>query len=188
MSAIYPTLPFPRGSTYSDGGILTMSDTYAQDLEGKCYLVEDELHGPGSDVVLRVVKNDSSAAITVAKKFFGWSSTTENDFGRRVSGLASDNTCSKPMDDYYIGKLTTIPDDDLFYVVDEGNVDVLITSGSGTVSAGNQITTAANGMGQKTADGDFALGIATEAGATATTTARCVWISGGVAKTKAGGA
>jgi len=117
-------LPFPRGSTFGDGHC-TLSDTIPgrTDLEGRIFYAQDTIHGTGRMVGLRVVKNDAGRAITCTTKFMRFSTATIEDFGGRVDSFAvtAGKGGSKPMDDAYVNEgLATIPDDDLFYVVESG--------------------------------------------------------------------
>lgn len=162
-------LPFPRGRTLSDDlDNLTLSDTWYQHLEGKEFEVEDTVNGTGEKVILRVVKNDTGSAITVAKKFMRFNTNAE-DFGRRIAGVANaEGMFCVPMDDAYtVGD--TIPDDDLFYVVVKGPVSVTTAAGSVSLSAHDPVATTAAGFigGVKAQYGEFVAGIADVACTTA---------------------
>ena len=88
-------------------------------------------------VVLIAVKNDTGAAITVARKFCKFSASTNEDFPGRI-GTFPNNTAGGlclPLDDAYtVG--TSIPDDDIFWCVLRGPVKVL-TGASVTNLAAN---------------------------------------------------
>ena len=115
-------MPFPRGRTYGDNGVLTMTATLGQDHEGRVYEVPDSKHNTGQKVKLRVVRNVTGGDITVA-----WDgcefATTPLGFGRKIAAfgaaLSGQGVVAKPMDDVY-GIGTTIPENDLFYVVESG--------------------------------------------------------------------
>ena len=114
------SLPFPRGRTFYDANTdVTLSDTLYSHLEGQIFEVEDTEHGTGEKVLLRVVKNDTGAAITVARKFCEFSVTSSADWGLRVGTFPADTAGAvcKPIDDAYTAG-DTIDQYDLFYVVE----------------------------------------------------------------------
>jgi len=139
-------LPFPRGGTMSDWGQITGSDTMWHQLEGKIVKVVDTLHGTGQEMLLRIVKNDSGGALTVARKFMGFSVTDAGDFGRRSSGFAGAGKVCKPLDDAYtVGQV--IPQYDLFYVVEEGPCYVKTeASAVALTGTGNVVASDASGF------------------------------------------
>lgn len=165
-------LPFPRGKTLGDSlDNLTLSDTWYQWLEGKEFEVEDTIHGTGEKVILRVVKNDTGSAITIAKRFMRFNTAAE-DFGRRIAGYvnAEGMYCVLPDDAYSVG--ATIPDDDMFYVVVKGPVSGTTAAGSVSLSAHDPVATTATGYigGTKAQYGEFVAGIADVASTTASAT------------------
>lgn len=172
-------LPFPRGKTYGDG-VVTLTDTTAKHLEGKVYEVEDTVYGTGQTIKLRVVKNDSGADITVARKFMKFSGTDANDFGRRCAGFASTaGSVCKPLDEAYtVG--ATIPDDDLFYVLEEGWGKVNTAAGSISLGAGAEVATTADGLigGVEAVAGEYVAGRVDVACTTASTATR-IWVDAG---------
>jgi len=139
-------LPFPRGGTASDWGQVTLDDTTYDHLEGKIFEVPDTVHGTGQLVKLRAVKNDSGSAITVARAFMGFSKTSAHDFGRRCNGTAAAGAPCKPMDDAYtVGQ--SIPDDDIFFVVEEGPCYVKTeASAVALTGTGNVVASDASGL------------------------------------------
>lgn len=146
-------LPFPRGSTFSDkggNGIALDDNTYSH-LEGQIFETEDTVHGTGTKVKLRVVKNDTSAEITVARAF-GKFSAGALDFGRRIGKFPANTAGAivKPLDDAYVVG-TKIPDDDLFYVVEAGPCAVKAEATIGTAAAGKACCTDNAGL----VDGDI---------------------------------
>jgi len=169
MSAI---LPFPRGKTFSqnaDSTKFTLSDQNFKSLEGKTFEVTDTVHGTGEKIKLRVVKNDSGAAITVAAdRLVMFSVTSDTDFGNRVSGYntVAGGVCKPIDDDYAVG--FSIPDDDLFYIIEEGLCD--IEAENTGISAGNAV--ASNNTAQVNnavaAAGEYVVGTAQEASAAST--------------------
>ncbi len=138
-------LPFPRGETMSQGAPITLTDAAYKDLEGKIFDVQDSKHGTGKPVRLRIVKNDSGGDLTVARTFMGFSTTSDYDYGSRSSGLAGAGAPCKPMDDMYVVGFT-IPDDDLFYVVESGPCYVNTAAASVDLPAGTVVASAANGV------------------------------------------
>jgi len=138
-------LPFPRGTTFQQGLSLTPTDTSFQDLEGKIFESHDTVHGTGRMIKLRVVKNDTGAVITVARRFVTFSTTSAYDYGSRVSGFSGAGNVCKPIDDKYAVGFE-IPDDDLFYVVEEGPCNVLTeASAVALTGTGNVVASDASG-------------------------------------------
>jgi hypothetical protein len=182
------TLPFPRGGTYLDG-VVTGSDTLASHLEGKLYEVDDTVHGTGHKVILRCVKNDTGSAITIARSFAKFSTTSQYDFGRRVGTFPNDTAggVCKPMDDAYtVGN--TIADDDLFYVVEEGPCWVTSEATTYNITAGDALASDASGLvnGAAAAAGEYVVGTADLQG-TAESTAVVVHVAGGLVNSDAAG-
>ena len=175
------TLPFPRGSTLSDGELVGLDDDSFSHLEGKLFEVPDTVHGTGQTIILRAVKNDSTADITVARTLMAFSTTTANDFGARVSGLAGAGAVCKPMDDAYVVGFT-IPDDDIFYVVERGPCDVNSNAGDVAIAAGMAMASAANGVlksGTCAQATEYCVGTAMEA-QTSSSTATQIYVSAGL--------
>lgn len=142
----YPQLPFPRGTTYSQGvaqvvGKFAPSSSLDSDhgahLVGSVWSVYDA--ATDSVLRLRVVRNSSESALTLSNKFVAFSK-----LGCNVSGyVSSAGAPTKPVDAAYNGK--SCPANDLFYVVDEGIVTVQKTTGAGTaISAGDVVRSDAN--------------------------------------------
>lgn len=139
-------LPFPRGRTAGDGE-LSLDDTTLQDLEGKRYVVDDDVHNTGLPVVLMVVKNDTGAAITVARKFGEFSAADTYDMGRRLGQFPAntEGAIAVPLDDKYtVGQ--SIPDDDLFYVILKGPVSVLAAATVVNLAAHIPVMTSSTGL------------------------------------------
>jgi hypothetical protein len=133
-------LPFPRGGTASDFGVagLTLSDTWLSSLEGQEFEVQDTIHGTGTTVRLRIVKNDTGSPITAANQLLRFS-TGEKDFGRRIAGVSnSQTTVCVPLDDAYTAGLV-IPDDDLFYVVMRGPVKIAADAADMAINAHDNV-------------------------------------------------
>ena len=182
MRAISQNLPFPRGSTWSDGSGQTLSDTTASDLEGKLYVVPDTVHGTGRHVVLRCVKNDSSGDITAARKLYSFS-VGALDVGGRIDGIAgSAGELCKPLDDAYTVGMT-IPDDDLFYVVDEGPCYVTSEASTYNITAQDAVANDTSGLvnGAKAAAGEYPFGVADQS-STDESTSVVIWINAGLIK------
>ncbi len=155
------TLPFPRGKTYGDGVVtldVTNHDT-AKHLEGTIHEVEDTVHGTGQKVFLRIVKNESGAAITAARKLF-YFGVSPLDFGRRILGLVFANgMVCKPLDDAYPIAFS-IPDGDLFYVVEKGLCTIQLESTAVALSQGDAVTTDQSGLldGAVAGAGEYVVG------------------------------
>ncbi len=210
MSIIEKTLPFPRGAFYSEahkgtGALVTMGDSTAKNLEGRRYQVEDTIHKTGKHVILRVVKNDAGRDMTCSRRIVTWSSTTTNDWGNRVNDFGAAGEPGKPIDDaYYYGPQpkyttgleltiadraveTTISDNDLFYVVDEGPCDIEATTNANGIAAGIPFFCAGtgstyDGLIAEALDGNLPLGVCLEApSATTSITACLVEVSPGLA-------
>ena len=181
------TLPFPRGKTYADGVVTLDVTTYdtAKHLEGTIHEVEDTVHGTGEKVFLRIVKNESGAAITAARKLF-YFGVSALDFGRRILGLtfAAGQVC-KPLDDGYpIG--FSIPDGDLFYVVEKGLCDILLEPTAVALSQGDAVTCDTQGFldGAVAGAGEYVVGqIDVDAAVVSATVA--VHVNGGLANSEA---
>ena len=142
------TLPFPRGSTYSDGGQIAMTATYCDGLEGRVFETEDTVHETGQKIKLRVLRNTTGGDITVARNFCEISLAASLAFGRKCSAfgaaLSGQGVMAKPLDDAYaVGQ--TIPENDLFYVVELGPCGVLTDANAIALAAGSAITTDAAG-------------------------------------------
>ena len=122
MPAPYPQLPFPRGTTFSQGAY-TPTATDGSHLEGQMYVVPDE-NNPGAEKVLRVVRAPA-AGMTAARKVVAFSTV-----GTVASGYANAvGKLGKPLDDAYdVG--FAIPGNDLFYVVESGTTTVEKESGA----------------------------------------------------------
>ena len=156
------SLPFPRGQAYSDAGAVTMTDTLANDLLGRIFKVKDTVHGTGEEVLLRAVKNDTDAAIVVANEDRALQKFAVGalDFGRKIAGDASvAGSICKPIDDAYPDNFS-IPDDDVFYVVERG--PCYCTTGAADVglTAGDAVSTHTDGKLRATpaAAGEYVVG------------------------------
>ena len=137
-------LPFARG-TVMDSASDTLSDTVpCTHLEGRIYEVMDTVHGTSQQVKLRVVKNNQSTSITVARKCVGFA-TGALDLGRRVSGNPSAGKLAKPIDDAYtVG--STITGYALFYVVEAGPCTVNTESTTVSLAQWVPVTVTAGGL------------------------------------------
>ena len=181
MTTISRELPFPRGTTMSDGAYTPSAGQFSH-LVGRRYAVHDELHGGGDDVVLRVVENDSASALTYSRRCVSFSTGSTTEFGSKVDGIAgTGGEICKPMDDYYYGKLSSIPAYDLFYVVDEGRCDILTTADSSLEGYHEPVQMIGNGKIDVAAANDNVIGETMEpASNTAASTAVCVYVHQGI--------
>jgi len=181
MTVICRTLPFPRGSVMSDG-IGTPADGDFAHLTGRLFAVPDELHKGGEDVILRCVQNDSGSALTLERKCVSFSTGGVTEFGSKIDGVAgTGGEVCKPMDDYYRGRRTSCPANDLMYVVDEGRVDIMTTADCTLEVGFVPIQMIGFGTIDQAIDKDVVIGTAMEAAAdTAVTTAVCVFVDAGL--------
>lgn len=153
-------LPFPRGRTASDKGLVTLSDSWCDYLEGTMWVVQDTIHKSAVPTHLMIVKNDSTAAITVARLLYKFSTTDAYDFGRRIAGLntTAGGICVPIDDAYAVG--FSIPDNDLFYVIVRGFATLTATASSPNLYRGLTVLTSDNaGKVTEAAAGNFPLGI-----------------------------
>ncbi len=160
-------LPFPRGQAYSDAGVVTMTDTLANDLLGRIFRTKDTVHGTGEEILLRVVKNDTGAAIVVANEdraLQRFSTIDLHDFGRKIAGEANAaGIVCKPIDDAYPDNFS-IPDDDLFYVVERGPCYCTSDGTATSLNAGDGVSSGADGQlnGVPAAAGHYVVGMISE--------------------------
>lgn len=131
-------LPFDRGQTWSDGGLVTMTAALgaAQKCLGKIYEAPDTVHDTGKPVKLLVLQNETGGDITVARKFGEFRATTAKDFGRIMGTFPCDTAGAVvvPLDDAYTVGFT-IPEHDLFYAVLEGPCSVLTGASINSLAA-----------------------------------------------------
>ncbi len=168
------TLPFPRGCTRSYRGLVDLDDDTFKDIEGRLYEVEDTVHGTGLPVILRAVKNDEGAAITIAtakkilREFSGAAdpaNATSTDWGRRMVAGTTAGATAKPIDDYYAEEsgLATIPEDDIYFVIESGPCYVYSdTSQAPAIVAGQAVAQDADGGCTISLAGNSTVGTAME--------------------------
>ncbi len=170
MTAPYPQLPFPRGKTYSQG-VYTPTAEDGAHLEGKRFTVPDE-RNPGGEKVLMVVRNGGTN-VTVANKVVRFATLGTKAVDGAYTGTAG--AIGKPIDDAYPAG-TVIKAHDLFYVVDEGVVQVTKTTGSGSgsgsgsgtgdnIAAGAKVYANADGVIDNTVSTGYVVGAAYATGA-----------------------
>lgn len=154
-------LPFPRGKTAAQG-LVTPDGTYAAEHEGKFFWHNDTVHSTSVPVVLLCVRNTSGSAITVARKFAEFDTTTAKSVGSAIDTFpcgTAGGVCA-PLDDAMtVGD--SIPDDDLFYVVVSGFVAVLTDSSVANLAAGSSVTSTSAGLVADKANaaaGEFVVG------------------------------
>jgi hypothetical protein len=180
-------LPFPRGRTYGDN-VVTLDDDSASHLEGQIFEVEDTVHGTGRKVLLRCVKNDTGAAITIdtSRRLLQRFSENALDFGRRVAGNTDQaGDICKPMDDAYPNG-TSIPDNDLFYLVDGGPCYCTTEAAAVSLLAHDSVAADSSGRinGAVAAAGEFIIG-QIDAATQLTDTQVVVHVNAGLANTEA---
>lgn len=181
-------LPFPRGSTLFAES--TPADDDAKNIIGQCYEVPDVTWGGGQPIILRAVQNASGGALTTAQRCLSFTAGTVDEWGTKVDGLAATGgELAKPLDDYYDGKISTIAEHDVLYVVDRGLCDILTTSGTnGLVAQATQVQMMAEGMVGLAATDDVSIGTLVEPTAnlpgTATSAPVTVFVHGGLNTTR----
>jgi hypothetical protein len=125
------TLPFARGDTLNGigyGTALLVAGEKGSEFEGECFQAIDRVHGTNQPIMLRVVRNNTGSAITVARELYKFS-TGALDLGRQVSGVCTPGAVAKPIDDMYpIG--TIIRTNDVFYMLEEGPAKLTASSTS----------------------------------------------------------
>lgn len=154
MSCCDNGLPFPRGQTYGDG-TLTLTSSIGEHLLGRVYKTTDS---SGRDLWLRVVRADSALTNVGGKTV----SYTSGKVGKNVDALTNAaGEIASIVDDEY-ATTYDISQYDLFYVVEEGDVDAAADS---TVNAAGQAVMA-EGSGDDVivaTAGSFVIGVSNEA-------------------------
>ncbi len=190
-------LPFPRGTTFSQcskaglNPLVTLADTTAKNLEGRKFQVPDTIHNTGEFIVLRVVKNHNGSALGTTRLIHKFSTASKDDWGHRIAGVADANgtLMGKPMDDaYWYGTentanhdvFSTIPDNDLFYVVEEGPCHVLCETTTKFSVGQAAAVSDTNGHAAAAAGNDDSFGTAGEINDTAAVTAALFYIKAGI--------
>lgn len=117
MSVSTAVLPIARGTTYFDGG--TTDATSAEKLLGTMRSVNDTVNGTGREVVLKLVRNESGAALAAGRGVV----YTASEYGLSVSGygFAGSPRFAGYVDDAYA---STIPANDIFWIVVDGPVQI----------------------------------------------------------------
>jgi len=165
-------LPFARGETYSDGGLVTMDATVGEHLLGKVYETTDS---SGRLLKLRCVRADAALTNVGGKTV----SYTAGKVGRNVDALCdSDGEICSTVDDEY-ATTKDITQYDIFYVVEEG--DVIVSAESGISAAGVKcMGYAANDNVTAATAGSYVLGYANEALSATTTGYASIHVCGGL--------
>ncbi len=179
--ADHEVLPFARGSTWSDWDSSVTAGS-GEGLVGRTFVTNDSEHGTNVPVVLRVVRNDSGAAITTAKKCLGFG-TAAKDFGRNVKSQATvtQGEVAKPMDDAMTAS-KSIASNDLFYLVESGPC-YIVHSADPSIAQHANICTDAGGKIDATVagDDDFIVGILDAAATTTEGDSNAlVWVKEGL--------
>jgi hypothetical protein len=142
----YEEPPFQRGETYFQGVTIDTSDLTnigGEDYEGREYEVQDEIHGSGAAVRLRVVRNMSATPVTASQCVKP--DTTDGMFNRRVNGVASGAAQRCYVADELL-PAGGVPQYDLFYVVVDGPALAVNTHTSpSTLAVGDRVVSAAGG-------------------------------------------
>lgn len=169
-------LPFPRGKTYNQLDVLTMTATIFAEWEGREFEVDDTQHGTGTTVVLRIVRNTTGGAITPANQLFTFDGDAK-DFGRQVDAVTNTiGDLGVPIDDAY-SAAPTIAENDLFYIVMYGPCNIMSGAANMAINARDAVTSDALGALDldKAGAGEFVIGTA-DAAITAEDTASLIWV------------
>ena len=165
-------LPFPRGTTWSDGGGtgMTIANVEIEHLLGTEYTVKDTEHGTGVDIVLRLLKNDGDADITFDNQLLQFD-TGAKDYGR-VCTVVTDTAGQPciPIDDFYADSFV-IPDNDYFYGVVRGPCNIKTEAGAITHAVVQEVICDDSGYlyGAAASAGQFLIGTVDQGGSTSST-------------------
>lgn len=140
---IQDALPFPRGTTFREGDTDETESTVESNFLGAEFQVLDTEHDTKRPVTLKLVKNASGSALAanLAVTYRVGASALAGDQGRVIGGYcdAIAERAAGVVDDAYGS--ATIADDDLFYIVRRGPVDVTMGDIASSVTYGDQIVT-----------------------------------------------
>ena len=169
--------PFDRGTTYFGGG--TVSATEGEHLCGKKFEFVDQTHKPGSVVTCMVVR--AKAAITVARVGVEFD-TDAGEYDHLVNAICDTaGAYGWPIDDKLVVG-STIPANDLFYLVVDGPCQMLTSATSSNEAAdlvaGGPVTMNGSGKldGSPSAN-NHVIGYC-DATSTTTNTLVIVWVTG----------
>lgn len=178
-------LPFPRG-TFGCDGVVTPDGTCFSNLEGQVFSVPNDLHDDGTWVDLIVLRNDSGSTITLAQKFYKFS-TGSQDFGRAIAGVNdAAGGLALPVDDNMAGKSWLA--NDYCYFILRGWGYATTEGSSVSLSAHDAIASDNAGCvnGAAAADGETVLGTIDQASTTTGDEVRC-WFDIQLKKSEAAG-
>jgi len=168
MSYTDRTLPFPRGETYNESGLLTLTNySYWSHLEGQRFKVPDTVHSTGADVELIVLRNGSGSAITSEARLLKFGTAALN-FGRVAGGFNNvAGGVAVPLDDAYTAS-KSIASNDLFYAVLSGPCNVKTEASSVNLAQGAAVASDASGYinGAAAAAGETVIGVIDQASTT----------------------
>jgi hypothetical protein len=126
--------PFERGSTFYNGMPIDTNDLGGVNLEGKEFEFEDEFHGTGHKVRVRVVRN-SGAFNLKPKRLVTFDAAA---YGRRCNGhTAVDAAYAFPVDER-LPAAGVVPND-LFYVVVSGPALCVTPNAGVAIAAGARL-------------------------------------------------
>lgn len=162
-------LPFPRGTTWSGKGVVELDGSPVV-LEGALFRVKDKHVHTGQEVemVLRCVRNGGSSALTVVNAA-GYpllvKLSPDQDWERKAVALATAATnIAKPADPAYPASFS-VPAGDLFYVVEQGYLNV--AKDNVAKSVGHYLTANANSVAAIAAQSQYIWGVAVASAAAA---------------------
>lgn len=168
------TLPFPRGTTYKDGGQLVLADntTCGAGIVGRLFETTDS---SGRPLVLRAVRADAALTDIRGKTV----SYTAGKIGENADALCNaDGEVCSIFDDAY-SATQDIAQYDVFYVVESGHV--LTKAESGVNAAGILVMGYANNVNVTVLTaGSYCIGIADEALSTTVSGYASVNVTGGL--------
>lgn len=185
MRAISSVLPFPRGSTWSDGSGQTLDSTTANDLTGRLFVAPDTTHGTGMSVILRCVRTNT--AITVGgsvaapqHRIYSFDGDSK-DWGTEIDAVTGSlGEVGKPLDDAYAGELV-IAQYDLLYVVEEGPTKVASSTNTAANGAHEAVTPEVGGglHLEVASGGEYVLGT-TDAAISSDDVDSLIYVNGGI--------
>lgn len=120
------TPPWPRGSTYSNGGTIDSANLGGVNYEGKEWVVEDTIYNTGQYVTIRAVRNSGTFALRPMRLV-----TFDTAFvGQRVNGYSTVTYAPcMPLDELL--PAAGLVANDIGYVIMEGPCAVLVPLDAG---------------------------------------------------------
>ncbi|HRV17853.1 MAG TPA: hypothetical protein P5317_07565 [Myxococcota bacterium] len=167
MPAPYPVLPFPRGTTYTQGA-MTPAPTVGEDVVGTLWRVRNPDY-PAEELVLRAVRYVGSDNLVPSKDLMEFDVLGETIIGKATT----DGAPTKPLDPALMAVGTVVKQYDIVYVVESGKVAVAKGTASGLRETA-LVMSGSDGKLTEVGSSDtavFLLGVVAEDALTADTTA-----------------